>query len=405
MDKYLISILKEINTIIIPGIGALTITNKETGEIMFMPYLKHDDGTLARYIAEKEGWDENTARNLIAKYVREIEAKLNVGDTYDMFQFGSFRKDNSGDLVFEQWKNVSSAESNEMDRAKLPDENTKGPVVSDMTEQIVSEVVETEYVPEPEVLEEAEPVTDETEEKVETVPLVNEKVDSSIANNVEAPVYTEEQQWNDDLDLPPINATIERPKKPILEKAKPDRKRRGLPVLPLLIFLVILVGGGSALVVFWDDLSGKTNMVAADEKSKETVSKEIYKVAETDETTQKDPDNYEEEVDQTLNEDTEEIQEVIAPVNSDPKPTDQITTSTGTVYRSMPFHVIAGAFAEQANAERFRDKLRESGSSNAEIIGKFDGLYVVSSGSYSSEADAQNERSKQGGRSWVFQWP
>lgn len=405
MDKYLISILKEINTIIIPGIGALTITNKETGEFMFMPYLKHDDGTLARYIAEKEGWDENTARNLIAKYVREIEAKLNVGDTYDMFQFGSFRKDNSGDLVFEQWKNVSSAESNEMDRAKLPDENTKGPVVSDMTEQIVSEVVETEYVPEPEVLEEAEPVTDETEEKVETVPLVNEKVDSSIANNVEAPVYTEEQQWNDDLDLPPINATIERPKKPILEKSKPDRKRRGLPVLPLLIFLVILVGGGSALVVFWDDLSGKTNMVAADEKSKETVSKEIYKVAETDETTQKDPDNYEEEVDQTLNEDTEEIQEVIAPVNSDPKPTDQITTSTGTVYRSMPFHVIAGAFAEQANAERFRDKLRESGSSNAEIIGKFDGLYVVSSGSYSSEADAQNERSKQGGRSWVFQWP
>lgn len=405
MDKYLISILKEINTIIIPGIGALTITNKETGEIMFMPYLKHDDGTLARYIAEKEGWDENTARNLIAKYVREIEAKLNVGDTYDMFQFGSFRKDNSGDLVFEQWKNVSSAESNEMDRAKLPDENTKGPVVSDMTEQIVSEVVETEYVPEPEVLEEAEPVTDETEEKVETVPLVNEKVDSSIANNVEAPVYTEEQQWNDDLDLPPINATIERPKKPILEKSKPDRKRRGLPVLPLLIFLVILVGGGSALVVFWDDLSGKTNMVAADEKSKETVSKEIYKVAETDETTQKDPDNYEEEVDQTLNEDTEEIQEVIAPVNSDPKPTDQITTSTGTVYRSMPFHVIAGAFAEQANAERFRDKLRESGSSNAEIIGKFDGLYVVSSGSYSTEADAQNERSKQGGRSWVFQWP
>lgn len=405
MDKYLISILKEINTIIIPGIGALTITNKETGEIMFMPYLKHDDGTLARYIAEKEGWDENTARNLIAKYVREIEAKLNVGDTYDMFQFGTFRKDNSGDLVFEQWKAASSAESNEMDRAELPDENTKGPVVNDMTEEIVTEVVETEYVPEPEVLKEPEPVADETEERVETVPLVNEKVDSSIANNVEAPVYTEEQQWNDDLDLPPINATIERPKKPILERAKPDRKRRGLPVLPLLILLVILVGGGSALVVFWDDLSGKTNMVAADEKSKETVSKEISEVAETEETTQEDPDNYEEEVDQTSNEDTEEIQEVIAPVNSDPKPTDQITTSTGTVYRSMPFHVIAGAFAEQANAERFTDKLRESGSSNAEIIGKFDGLYVVSSGSYSSEADAQNERSKLGGRSWVFQWP
>ena len=54
MDKYLLEILKEVNTIIIPGLGALTITNKDTGEIMFMDYLKHDDGQLAEYIAQKE---------------------------------------------------------------------------------------------------------------------------------------------------------------------------------------------------------------------------------------------------------------------------------------------------------------------------------------------------------------
>ena len=69
MDKYLLEILKLVNTIIIPGLGALTITNKETEEIMFMSYLKHDDGKLAEYIAEKEGWDLNDAKNLISKYV------------------------------------------------------------------------------------------------------------------------------------------------------------------------------------------------------------------------------------------------------------------------------------------------------------------------------------------------
>jgi hypothetical protein len=405
MDKYLISILKEINTIIIPGIGALTITNKETGEIMFMPYLKHEDGTLARYIAEKEGWDENTARNLIAKYVREIEAKLNVGDTYDMFQFGSFRKDSSGDLIFEQWNNGSSAKPNEIEKTEMVVETITEPVINVEAEEIVTEVVETEYVPEPEVLKEPEVATLEIEVGLDTAPGVPKEGAVSIEDHVESPIYTEEQQWHDDLDLPPINATIERPKKPILEKAKPDRKRRSLPVLPLLIFLVILVGGGSVLVVFWDDFSGKEKVVTAEDKFKETVPKEKSEVAESAEETQEDQDNYQEEVDQTSAEETEEIQEVIAPVDSDPKPTDQITTSTGTVFRSMPFHIIAGAFAEQANAERFRDKLRESGSSNAEIIGKFDGLYLVSSGSYSSETDAQSERSKQGGRSWIFQWP
>jgi len=76
MDKYLLEILKQVSTIIIPGLGALTITNQKTGEIMFMPYLKHDDGKLSAHIAGKEGWDENEAKNLIAKYVREIQAEL-----------------------------------------------------------------------------------------------------------------------------------------------------------------------------------------------------------------------------------------------------------------------------------------------------------------------------------------
>jgi hypothetical protein len=62
MDKYLLEILKDVNTIIIPGLGALTITNSDTGEIMFMGFLKHDDGQLSKYIAEKEGWDENEAK-------------------------------------------------------------------------------------------------------------------------------------------------------------------------------------------------------------------------------------------------------------------------------------------------------------------------------------------------------
>jgi hypothetical protein len=55
MDQYLIQILKETNTIIIPDLGALTITSEEQNEIMLMPFLKHDDGKLANHIAKKRG--------------------------------------------------------------------------------------------------------------------------------------------------------------------------------------------------------------------------------------------------------------------------------------------------------------------------------------------------------------
>jgi len=140
MDKYLLEILKEVNTIIIPGLGALTITNVKTGEIMFMPYLKHDDGNLAKFIAEKEGIELNDAKNIIAKYVREIEGKLNVGETYDMFRFGSFFKNDSGDVEFQSWhtqsagaemekRNDDATELNEQTSTSSPqktEEKTKG---------------------------------------------------------------------------------------------------------------------------------------------------------------------------------------------------------------------------------------------------------------------------------------
>ncbi len=108
MDKYLLQILLDVNTIIIPGLGALTVTNAKTGEMMFMSYLKYDDGKLSAYISEKEGMSENDAKNLIAKYVREIHAKLDQGHTYDMFKFGRFLKNKDGDVDFESWGTYAS---------------------------------------------------------------------------------------------------------------------------------------------------------------------------------------------------------------------------------------------------------------------------------------------------------
>ena len=111
MNNYLLQLLKEAKTLIIPGLGALTVTNESTGEILFMPYLKFDDGTLAKHIASKENMEINDATNLISKFVREVTLELDKGNSYDMYQFGRFVKVD-GEIAFEAWNgNTAPAES------------------------------------------------------------------------------------------------------------------------------------------------------------------------------------------------------------------------------------------------------------------------------------------------------
>jgi hypothetical protein len=434
MDKYLQEMLLEMNMIIIPGLGALSMVNRATGEIMFMPYLKHDDHVLAKHIAAKEGWEENDAVNLIAKYVREIEAKLNIGESYDMYRFGSFKKDNSGDVIFEAW-NGESPSVEEVSTAPI-EEVSEHESVEVSEEQIVSEpaiekmdepLIETikEVVPEPIILQEETAeviVEDEVQpiitldtdsiEVIEPVSTIEEEVPAAvlipdaipekepIREKVEDKVsqYTEEDQWKDDLDVPPINAKIERPKKPIIEKAKSDKKKRRPAFYILTVLLIVLIGGSVAVGVFYDQLKQHLPFVAqestkADEKPSETEEDKVIEEEDAEPIVEEEMI-----VEETLTE-VEPKEEI---VNS-----AYIQTSTGRVNPAQPYHVIAGAFREKANAERFRDRLRENGNSNSEIIGEFDGLFIVSASSHQSIEEAQNSRKSNSTitQSWIFQWP
>ena len=92
MEKYLQQILKEVNTIIIPGLGALTITNDKTGEVMYMSYLKYDDGKLSAYISEKGNIDNDEAKSQISSYVENILNRLEkLVETIDVESLPSTR--------------------------------------------------------------------------------------------------------------------------------------------------------------------------------------------------------------------------------------------------------------------------------------------------------------------------
>ncbi len=104
MQNYLQQILTESNTIIIPGLGALTITSTKTGDIYFMPFLKHDDGTLAKHIATVEGIELTEAKNTITNFVETIQTALENGESYEMTEFGRFIKNQSGEFEFQRWE-------------------------------------------------------------------------------------------------------------------------------------------------------------------------------------------------------------------------------------------------------------------------------------------------------------
>ena len=125
MNKYFIQLFKEESTVIIPEFGALTKTSEKTGEIMFMPYLKFDDGKLAKYISETDGIEEQDAVNMIAKFVREISAELDKGGSYDIFGFGSFFKNAEGEIDFKAEVNEAIMDESLKSNVELGIQNDK----------------------------------------------------------------------------------------------------------------------------------------------------------------------------------------------------------------------------------------------------------------------------------------
>ncbi|MDH4474343.1 MAG: SPOR domain-containing protein [Fluviicola sp.] len=313
MNNYLLQLLKEVKTIIIPGLGAITLTNEATGEMMFMPYLKYDDGNLANHIATKEGWELNDAKNLIAKFVREVTAELDKGNSYDMYQFGSFKKVD-GDVAFDQWSagTVSEPEPEIVPVVEpIPEpEVIPEPIIEPVPEPIVEPepivapepavvpepiiepepVVVPEPVIEPEPFVEPEPVVVPepiVEPESPTPPIVETVVAAAIVAETVAdeptPAVTEEKSVEVPTEEPKAVTPTPpaEPKKPVASKeklaaeakkkeaekkkseksAQPKKKKRVFGYI-LWGFVVLLMGGATYVALNFDTLKNDFPILA-----------------------------------------------------------------------------------------------------------------------------------------------
>jgi len=385
MDKYLLEILKQVSTIIIPGLGALTITDTKTGEIMFMPYLKHDDGKLSAHIAEKESWDENEAKNLIAKYVREIQAELDKGEEYTMYQFGSFVKID-GDIEFKNWK-------------------------------ISTEKVENEFVPpikktvadkkptkdNPKVVKLKEDDKKEDKKKVEKkavskkeksiIPLVNEKIEDIPKVPLKKLNILEKEEQKATVEKL-SNLKEEQKSKKTNQPLDRARKKKGVGFWIGVGLLAILLSGGTYVGLNYDQIKQHIPFLADNSEEDVQQDKDIIAPEEdvNEDFSSEEKHRGEDIVEEDLVEDKkilseEEAEEVtddiIEELVLDPIIEPSVNSS------ELPYQIIAGAFSNEANASRLVEKLKTEGFPS--IQKRKGSRYMVSVKSFATRADAQSE--------------
>ncbi len=443
MDKYLLEILKDSNTIIIPGLGALTITNKDTGETMFMPYLQHDDGKLATFIAQKDGIDEADAKNMVAKYVRKMKAELDKGESYSMFKLGSFKKKDDGDIEFENWKNLSENQEEIEAPAVAPivEEDAVAadePSVADVAEpesepiaepepEVVPEpIVEPEPVAEsePEVVSEPEPVVEPepievSEDEIEIRETIVEAINSTPEIDEIIPERTtlEPSPLLDDI-APTAAVELDPEMKSDIDgetdgepKEEKEKKKAGVGFwITIIIIALGIIAGGAYVGRNYNDLKQNIPFLADNEEEveKESLKDEMSNVIKEDKYSAKpekgdayeeSPNNEEEgfsdddqgeETDNGSNETVETVTppkpEVRKPKVTPPAPVNVSSSSSG------PYKVVAGAFSSEANAKKLAAEFKEKGL-KSEVFMK-GALHAVSMQSYATSEEANANLSK-----------
>jgi hypothetical protein len=398
MDHYIKEALKTSKTIIIPEIGALTRISETTGELMFMNYLKHDDGTLAQFISNKEGITEQEAKNLLAKHSREITATLNKGETYSIFKFGSFFKNEKGEFEFEQYKKTSKSTKNKT--------NTETILVSES--EVKSEKKKTKRKPQKEAellknetvegnitnLDNSNTgaIIQETELKKEKEVVSNEETSHVPETNLDAKnkvlektlelSKNEEQEKNSQgalaLDSESTSNSRnsseskknkEKEVKNKIEEQKTDITTKSSSKKPLIIgILVLLISGaiGTILYVF------VFNKEVQNKSNGEAIATQNIETSLDSETLNNDTISSTNTVENVITDSTgvaslENTENVSEP--------SDLSNQSEFIF-SKPYKIIAGTFQKSQFAEAFAKKLNKEGV-NSKIVNRNNQNYVI----------------------------
>ena len=191
-------------------------------------------------------------------------------------------------------------------------------------------------------------------------------------NEKDSKKYSENDQWNDDLDVMPLNYVKPEGKKPIVEKAEFDKKKKRIWI-PLLTMISILAV--STPIMFnaceeKDKVSKQMAVIVSDGNKKDSIIDEEYL----------------ENVEAKIIEDTEFIEDTVIIENIE---NEELIKEDFTETVTRNFHIIIGSFEQENHAESFVQNL-ENQNSEIKII-HYNSLYRVSFNSYFDSDEAEIE--------------
>ena len=508
MIKYIIEILKLQSSLILPGFGSFQV-NTKTGKISFNTLLKFNDGTLAKYISQKEGIDQQAAQNQIAKFIREIEAEIGKGNSFDMFQFGKIVKNKKGDVEFlqegtpiqpieETKKNtpvqevkkgadaVASAVSKveipkveipkveipkveipkvEVPKVEIPKvevANVEVPKVEVPKVEIPKVEIPKVEVPKVEIPKVAIPKVEipkievpnveekqsknsftssiesklsdvkKTEEKIpeisKNIPLAeaSKKDPAAQEKNKFVPPIVEEKAQDKSQETPKIMAASikeeskfkkEEPKKEVVkEKFKKDKPQKVKNVeikdkkkksrWPSLIIILLILGGGATAAWFYQDDIKSFLFAGVGENDKDSTN--VNSTHNHDSLVTENPILEEEFTDDSTLTEVPVVEEIIEEpiveeVVKKPIKEDKVVNHTSS---GGSYHIIGNSFSSKSNAENYANAMSAKGYT-ASVLGKFDGLYLVSIKSFGSREEAKSGLSSvsaDAASAWVFKY-
>lgn len=192
--------------------------------------------------------------------------------------------------------------------------------------------------------------------------------------------YSEKEQWDDDLDIPPIDHKKVKIKKPILEKAEFDKKRKK-NIKPFIVISALLLMIG---IYFLNGQDDKTQNPKVSDKSKtEAPTKDNQPVNETEDIALKEEkEEIEEDLNESWPEDTVIVEELLSAEIMDKELTGYESTQN--------YHIIVGSFKKENNAKSWLEK-NSFKEYDEQSIREFEGWYRVIFQSFPSLEQAEIE--------------
>ena len=409
MDKFIKLLLEKENTVILPGFGAIVVENENTGKLMFNEYLKFNDGKLDNIIVENSNMSLQEAQNHISKYIKEIQIQLDKGETYDIFELGSFTKDADESIAFSGQKpgSASAKEAGTKKETVAPSEKKTAPVKKAAPKK-EEKPKEKEVAPsqsasnksEAQKEEKAVPPKNKSESESETknVTPATPSKDSSKEDKKEKQTKEKEaaKLAKEKAKKEKEQAKAEQKKAKQAKKGeKAPKKKAGVLFWILLFVLLLLAGGGVYVGLNYDEV--KTYMgwdQFEQEELKKQEAEKAKKEAEAKAKAEK------EEKERLAREKAEEEKR-----KAEEEKKQQLEEEKAVEVQTQGnFHLIAGAFSDKSNADDLVTELKSKGHP-AQIIGVYGQLHFVSVRSFNSLQEARNNASNVQGDApgaWVF---